>query len=99
MRIDVAVLPIGDNYTMGPADALRARFTADDRAPRSAAMDVTLVRPYLPAASHALADLTEALRQHGGNRSRAAQALGLTLRQFNYRMVKLKGEGTRDSVP
>lgn len=82
-----------------PADALRARFTADDRAPRSAAMDVTLVRPYLPAASHALADLTESLRQHGGNRSRAAQALGLTLRQFNYRMVKLNGEGARNSVP
>ncbi|WP_422199959.1 sigma 54-interacting transcriptional regulator [Aquabacterium sp.] len=82
-----------------PADALRARFTADDRAPRPATMDVSLVRPYLPAASHALADLTEALRQQGGNRSRAAQALGLTLRQFNYRMVKLKGVGARDSVP
>ena len=80
-----------------PADALRARFTADDRVPRPAAMDVTLVRPYLPAASHALADLTEALRQHGGNRSRAAQALGLTLRQFNYRMLKLGG-AARDVV-
>ncbi|MFO0004231.1 MAG: helix-turn-helix domain-containing protein, partial [bacterium] len=27
--------------------------------------------------------------RHGGNRSRAAQALGLTLRQFSYRCKKL----------
>ncbi|MEZ5702318.1 MAG: helix-turn-helix domain-containing protein [Burkholderiaceae bacterium] len=29
-----------------------------------------------------------ALTRHGGNQSRAAQSLGLTLRQFNYRLRK-----------
>ena len=48
----------------------------------------TRVREYLPARSHSLHDLQEALAHSGGNRSRAAQALGLTLRQFNYRMDK-----------
>jgi len=47
-----------------------------------------LVREYLPAQSHASQDLLDALEQSGGNRSRAAQAVGLTLRQFNYRLAK-----------
>ena len=32
--------------------------------------------------------LAAALAQHGGNQSRAAQSLGLTLRQFAYRLKK-----------
>ena len=31
-----------------------------------------------------------ALAECGGNKSRAAQRLGLTLRQFSYRLAKLK---------
>jgi Nif-specific regulatory protein len=47
-----------------------------------------LVRDYLPAHSHSLEDLQETLAQHRGNQSRAAQALGLTVRQFSYRLRK-----------
>lgn len=47
------------------------------------------VREYRPVDSHPAEVLAEALARHGGNRSRAAQALGLTLRQFSYRCAKL----------
>jgi Nif-specific regulatory protein len=47
------------------------------------------VRPYMSNDSHSADDLREALRIAGGNKSRAAQALGLTARQFNYRWQKL----------
>lgn len=50
-----------------------------------------LVRDYLPAHSHTLEELQNTLTQHHGNQSRAAQALGLTVRQFAYRLRK--GEG------
>jgi Nif-specific regulatory protein len=33
--------------------------------------------------------LQQALKAHGGNQSRAAQALGLTARQFGYRLKKM----------
>jgi Nif-specific regulatory protein len=48
------------------------------------------VRPYLPAASHDRAQIEQALAQTHGNKSRAAQMLGLTLRQLNYRMKRLE---------
>jgi len=48
------------------------------------------VRPYLPAASHDRAQIEQALAQTHGNKSRAAQLLGLTLRQLNYRMKRLQ---------
>ena len=47
------------------------------------------VRGYWRADSHPAQALAEALARHGGNRSRAAQSLGLTLRQFSYRWTKL----------
>ena len=47
-----------------------------------------LVRPYQSAESHDAQTLQAALAQHGGNQSRAAQSLGLTLRQFSYRLKK-----------
>ena len=47
------------------------------------------VRDYWRANSHSAEDLAAALARHGGNRSRAAQALGMTLRQFSYRWQKL----------
>jgi len=49
-----------------------------------------LVRDYLPAHSHTLEELQETLALHRGNQSRAAQALGLTVRQFGYRLRKSK---------
>ena len=47
------------------------------------------VRPYLPAQSHDRDQIAQALAQTHGNKSRAAQLLGLTLRQFNYRLKRL----------
>ena len=32
----------------------------------------------------------EALRHTGGNQTRAAELLGMTLRQFRYRMAKME---------
>ncbi|ANQ85651.1 Fis family transcriptional regulator [Azoarcus olearius] len=48
-----------------------------------------VVRPYVPAHSHSAEALREAVAQCGGNKSRAAQMLGLTGRQFAYRWQKL----------
>ena len=48
-----------------------------------------VVREYWRATSHPAHALADALARHGGNQSRAAQALGLTPRQFTYRMKKL----------
>jgi Nif-specific regulatory protein len=47
------------------------------------------VRGYLAVQSHSAAQLRQALQSHGGNQSRAAQALGLTARQFGYRLRKM----------
>ena len=47
-----------------------------------------LVRDYAPAQSHSVLVLQTALAEHHGNQSRAAQSLGLTLRQFTYRLRK-----------
>ena len=47
------------------------------------------VREYLPAHHHPAEQLLAALQAHGGNKSRAAQSLGLTLRQLTYRLKKI----------
>ena len=47
-----------------------------------------LVRDYQSARSHDTQTLEDALTRHQGNQSRAAQSLGLTLRQFSYRLRK-----------
>jgi Nif-specific regulatory protein len=48
-----------------------------------------IVRDYQAVQSHSPEQLQLALRAHGGNQSRAAQAVGLTVRQFAYRLRKL----------
>mgnify|MGYP000160864335 CR=1 FL=1 len=53
-----------------------------------AAAPAPLVRDYAPAQSHSVLVLQTALAEHHGNQSRAAQSLGLTLRQFSYRLRK-----------
>jgi Nif-specific regulatory protein len=68
------------------------RFLPSDQgwAPaRPEARNQPMVRDYLPAQSHSAAQLTQALDLHGGNQSRAAQSLGLTVRQFSYRLHKM----------
>lgn len=52
---------------------------------------LSIVRPYLGVASHSSDALHEAMRISGGNKSRAAQLLGLTARQFAYRWQKICG--------
>jgi Nif-specific regulatory protein len=47
-----------------------------------------LVRDYAPSHSHPVDVLQAALAEHHGHQSRAAQSLGLTLRQFAYRLRK-----------
>jgi Nif-specific regulatory protein len=47
------------------------------------------VRDYWPANSHPEQALVDALARHKGNQSRAAQSLGMTPRQFGYRLRKL----------
>ncbi len=75
----------------GPAEASvtpeRPRPMAASDAPTGA----PLVRNYLPADSHTLQELQQVLALHRGNQSRAAQALGLTVRQFAYRLRKAAG--------
>jgi Nif-specific regulatory protein len=56
--------------------------------PPTRAHAAPLVRDYLPSNSHTREELQQTLSQHGGNKSRAAQALGLTVRQFAYRLRK-----------
>ncbi|MBS4011204.1 MAG: hypothetical protein KGZ72_10675, partial [Roseovarius sp.] len=46
------------------------------------------VRDYQSARSHSPQTLQDALLRHHGNQSQAAQSLGLTLRQFGYRLRK-----------
>jgi Nif-specific regulatory protein len=51
-------------------------------------LDPLGVRAYESAHSHTVQVLQQAMDQHQGNQSRAAQSLGLTLRQFAYRLRK-----------
>jgi Nif-specific regulatory protein len=66
-----------------------ALHTPPHNALATAAAPLADVRDYLRSNSHPADVLRDALARHGGNRSRAAQALGLTLRQFSYRWQKL----------
>jgi Nif-specific regulatory protein len=52
------------------------------------------MRPYDRADSHSSEALREALQQCGGNKSRAAHMLGMTVRQFSYRWRKLGMQGS-----
>lgn len=54
--------------------------------------EVPLVREYLQAHSHGADELRRAMARYGGNQSRAAQALGLTVRQFGYRWKRLEAQ-------
>jgi Nif-specific regulatory protein len=51
----------------------------------------TAVRHYRRSEPDDMARIEAALAACGGNKSRAAQHLGMTLRQFNYRLAKLRG--------
>jgi Nif-specific regulatory protein len=75
--------------TMSPAMMPSTPLPAGQhRAPEPAGTASLGVRAYENAHSHTVQVLQQALAQHQGNQSRAAQSLGLTLRQFAYRLRK-----------
>ena len=73
------------------AGAAGATTVASAMAVATASPQPALVRDYRPLASHGADELREALGRADGNQSRAAQALGLTPRQFAYRWKRLSG--------
>ena len=82
---------LADQAAVGPTELARHLGQADAApAPTMTTVRVAtpLVREYQPAQSHTPDQLAQVLAQHGGNQSRAAQSLGLTLRQFAYRLKK-----------
>jgi len=92
------LLPWGatDEPTVAPAPAQRAasvrgqggELDASSHNPVSHSAPLPL-RPYRRVGSHPAQALVDALEQCGGNKSRAAQQLGMTARQFSYRWQKL----------
>ena len=86
---------LADQAAVGPAELVRHLGAPPDAmaAPAPASASATwvpapLVREYQSAHSHTPDQLAQVLAQHQGNQSRAAQSLGLTLRQFAYRLKK-----------
>ena len=76
---------------MPPSAAMRAALsTPQPGQPPQGIPPEPLVRGYGSAASHSAQALLAALAQSQGNQSRAAQSLGLTLRQFSYRLRKTR---------
>jgi Nif-specific regulatory protein len=61
---------------------------ATPETPSALPLPAGLVRDYQSARSHRTQTLQDALLRHHGNQSQAAQSLGLTLRQFGYRLRK-----------
>ena len=59
----------------------------------AAPVGAELVRPYAPVVAGDAERVRDALIRAGGNRSRAAQMLGMTRRQFTYRLEKLTQAG------
>jgi Nif-specific regulatory protein len=92
------LLPLGaaDEPAVAPAPARRAAsvrgqggaLDASSHDPVSHSSPLPL-RPYRRVGSHPAQALVDALEQCGGNKSRAAQQLGMTPRQFSYRWQKL----------
>jgi Nif-specific regulatory protein len=78
------------DHTLVTAETLE-RFMPEGSgaAPAPTGADAPVVRDYQSATSHSASALRDALARHQGNQSRAAQSLGLSLRQFAYRMKKL----------
>lgn len=74
-------------HELSAATALQDSATASQ--PRVAQPLVDQLRPYAKVREDEMGDIVQALRQQQGNKTRAAISLGLTPRQFRYRMQKL----------
>lgn len=77
-----------DRFLPGATATLPAAVAPMAATPAQPPGEAPLVRDYAPAHSHSTHALQAALAEHHGNQSRAAQSLGLTLRQFSYRLRK-----------
>ena len=71
-----------------------ALILEDNRAEyfKAVAIQGNEARPYLQADSHSLEKIEETLAYCRGNKTQAAQMLGLSTRQLYYRLEKLKKE-------
>ena len=83
------------DHTMVGADELSRLMPAEvqpspprNTSPSAPSTAPELVRSYQRADSHGTLALQDALNRHHGNQTQAAQSLGLTLRQFSYRLRK-----------
>lgn len=82
---DRAVLSAADVERFLPTLEQVSSSPGDASGPPNAPHPHDLIRPYVSASSHSPDELRKAVERCGGNKSRAAQVLGLTARQFNYR--------------
>jgi Nif-specific regulatory protein len=82
---DRAVLSAADVERFLPTLEQVSSSPGDASGPPSAPHPHDLIRPYVSASSHSPDELRKAVERCGGNKSRAAQVLGMTARQFNYR--------------
>lgn len=84
-----AWLPAITGAAAGLRKALPHRRSSSSRTEHVLPVSAPLVRDYLSVNSHDAAELRTAMEVCGGNQSRAAQSLGMTVRQFSYRWRKL----------
>ncbi|SDG64444.1 transcriptional regulator, NifA subfamily, Fis family [Pseudomonas abietaniphila] len=82
---DRAVLSAADVERFLPTLEQVSSSPGDASGPPNAPHQHDLIRPYVSASSHSPDELRKAVERCGGNKSRAAQVLGMTARQFNYR--------------
>ena len=78
-----------ERFLPGAPEAMQGAGVIAPAAASSRSDVPPLVREYRELRSHSPLELQQALARHGGNRSRAAQSLGLTARQFSYRLDKI----------
>ncbi|MFN4327063.1 MAG: sigma-54 interaction domain-containing protein [Azonexus sp.] len=72
-----------------PVEVLAPAMRTTEPAPPAAPVTDSAIRNYQPVAGSEKERIAAALLAHGGNKSRTAQALNLTLRQLNYRIQVL----------
>jgi Nif-specific regulatory protein len=82
---------IGTHHSMdAPAGAVPAAVAGKTAPPPAAPEEPIRYRPYERVDAGQRARLMEVLQLTGGNQTRAAAMLGMTLRQFRYRLAKLE---------
>ena len=88
--VSAQLLAEPDPRAAPPATPLPGWVPSPDLGPGFAVPSATeLIRPYWAVVPADIERVRDALRRSGGNQSRAAQMLGMTRRQFTYRLQKL----------